>query len=156
MEDKDILKDKIRRTNFRFLGTYDVQIKQDINGNVAALPVYNNGGFIIMYDTLLNKIYNKQIVLNPNTLRVLIYFAKHIGFNTNVIKVTQAAISKEMKISQPQVNSAIQDLKDIRLIEARGHSEYIMNHNYIFRGNMLKFYEDYKALYPDEQGEIYD
>ena len=156
MEDNSILKGKIRRTNFRFLGTYDVQLKKDVIGNVATLPIYNNGGFIGMYDTLLNKIYNKQIILNPNTLRVLIYFAKNIGFNTNVIKVTQSTISKEIKMSQPQVNSAIQDLKDIRLIEARGHSEYIINHNYIFRGNMLKFYEDYKALYPDEHGETYD
>jgi hypothetical protein len=41
------------------------------------------------------------------------------------------------------------------MIDVRSHSEYIINHNYIFRGNMLQFYEDYKSLYPDQEGEIF-
>ncbi|MBQ3306965.1 MAG: replication/maintenance protein RepL [Bacilli bacterium] len=156
MIDKDTeLKLKIRSTVFRFTGNIEDRLKQDKEGNNVYIPTYTNGGFIILYDTLLDKIYNGNIEISASALRIIVYFAKHIGFNTNVIHVKQQDISKELHITLATVNKCIQYLKDIRVIYPAGHCDIIINHNYIFRGNMLQFYEDYKRLYPDQEGEIF-
>ena len=114
-----------------------------------------NGGFVIFYDNLLDKIYKGNIEITSSALRIIVYFAKHIEFNSNVIKVRQQDIAKELNLTLATVNKCIQYLKDIRVIYPIGHCDIIINHNYIFRGNMLQFYEDYKRLYPDQKGEIF-
>ena len=70
-------------------------------------------------------------------------------------RMTQQDIAKELNLTLATVNKCIQYLKDIRVIYPIGHCDIIINHNYIFRGNMLQFYEDYKRLYPDQKGEIF-
>lgn len=149
------LKSKIRSTVFRFTGNVEDRSRKDINGNTVYIPQYTNGGFVILYDTLLDKIYKGNIEISAAALRIVVYFAKHIGFNTNVIHTRQQDIAKELHLTVATVNKCIQYLKDIRLIYPIGHCDIIINHNYIFRGNMLQFYEDYKRLYPDQQGEIF-
>ena len=153
--DKDIeLKVKIRSTVFPFKGSIEDRLKKDVNGNQVYIPTYTNGGFVIFYDNLLDKIYKGNIEITSSALRIIVYFAKHIEFNSNVIKVRQQDIAKELNLTLATVNKCIQYLKDIRVIYPIGHCDIIINHNYIFRGNMLQFYEDYKRLYPDQKGEI--
>ena len=154
--DKDIeLKVKIRSTVFPFKGSIEDRLKKDVNGNQVYIPTYTNGGFVIFYDNLLDKIYKGNIEITSSALRIIVYFAKHIEFNSNVIKVRQQDIAKELNLTLVTVNKCIQYLKDIRVIYPIGHCDIIINHNYIFRGNMLQFYEDYKRLYPDQKGEIF-
>ena len=153
---KDLeLKVKIKRTKFRFTGTVEDRKRKDSTGNTVYIPQYVNDGFVIFYDRLLDKIYNNTIKITQTELRVLIWFAKHIEFNSNWIKATQREIAFTIGLDVMQVNKALHSLEDINMIDVRSHSEYIINHNYIFRGNMLQFYEDYKRLYPDQKGEIF-
>ena len=136
--DKDIeLKVKIRSTVFPFKGSIEDRLKKDINGNQVYIPTYTNGGFVIFYDRLLDKIYNNTIKITQTELRVLIWFAKHIEFNSNWIKATQREIASAIGLDVMQVNKALHSLEDINMIDVRSHSEYIINHNYVFRGNML-------------------
>lgn len=153
---KDIeLKVKIKRTNFRFLGTIEDRKRVDSSGNVVYIPQYVSDGFVIFYDTLLQKLYKNMYKLNGTDIRVLFWFAINIDFNSNCVKASQRTIANDIGIDTMQVNKALHNLESIRLIDIRSHSEYIVNHNYIFKGNMLQFYEDYKRLYPDEVGETF-
>lgn len=149
------LRVKIKRTNFRFTGTIEDRKRKDITGNTVYIPQYVNDGFVIFYDRLLNKIYDNAIKINQTDLRVLIWFAKNIEFNSNWLKASQRDIAADIGIDVAQVNKSLHNLENIGMIDIRSHSEYIINHNYIFRGNMLQFYEDYKRLYPDQEGEIF-
>ena len=153
---KDIeLKVKIKRTKFRFTGTVEDRKRKDSTGNTVYIPQYVNDGFVIFYDRLLDKIYNNTIKITQTELRVLIWFAKHIEFNSNWIKATQREIASAIGLDVMQVNKALHILEDINIIDVRSHCEYIIKHNQIFRGNMLQFYEDYKRLYTDKKGEIF-
>ena len=98
--DKDIeLKVKIRSTVFPFKGSIEDRLKKDIDGNQVYIPTYTNGGFVIFYDNLLDKIYKGNIEITSSALRIIVYFAKHIEFNSNVIKVRQQDIAKELNLT---------------------------------------------------------
>ena len=72
--DKDIeLKLKIRSTVFPFKGSIEDRLKKDVNGNQVYIPTYTNGGFVIFYDNLLDKIYKGNIEITSSALRIIVY-----------------------------------------------------------------------------------
>ena len=153
MED---IRNRIVRTNFKFKGEVISKSKQDVNNNIVDIPVYSNGGFVLLYDNILQKIRNKLIKFNPTDWVVIAYFATEIGYNTNVVNVSQRKIASETNLDYHQVYDSVRKLQDYNIIQVYNSSKIVINQNYIFRGDILKFYEDYKMLYPDQKGEIFD
>ena len=155
METLDEIKTRINRTNFVFFGTPADKRKKTTDGTYVYIPSFENGGFVAWYDRLLDKFIDKSYNMNGSTFRVLCYIAKHIGFNTNAINITQTGLCNALHITLKTVNDAISDLQKMNLLYRYTNGKYIVNHNYIFRGDIRQFYEDYKRLYPDQAGEIF-
>lgn len=146
--------ERIVRTNFRFTGAIVAKSRKSLNGEIVDIPVYSNGGFVILYDNLLNKIRTKRIKLNSTDLIILVYIASELDYNTNIIRINQTKIANDCDLTQAQVSKSLKVLEDARLIQTKLRSGIVVNQNYIFKGDILKFYTEYRNLYPDEIGEI--
>jgi len=146
---------RIKRTNFVFYGSPADKRKKTTDGSYVYIPSYENGGYVAWYDRILDKFINKTYNMNASTFRVLCYIARNIGFNTNIINITQRGICNALHITLKTVNEAIDELQSMNLLLRYGNGKYLVNHNYIFRGDLRQFYEDYKFLYPDQEGEIF-
>lgn len=146
---------RIRRTNFVFYGSPADKRKKTTDGSYVYIPSFDNGGYVAWYDRMLDKFIDKSYVMNGSTFRVLCYIARNIGFNTNIIHITQRGLCNALHITLKTVNESIDDLQRMGLLYRYGNGKYLVNHNYIFRGDLRQFYEDYMLLYPDQKGEIF-
>lgn len=82
---------------------------------------------------------------------IFIHICKNIDFNSNVIKFTEKDIIDEYSISVETFYNGLNVLYNFDVIKATTRkSVYIVNHNYIFRGNYTEFIQLYKEMYSDK------
>lgn len=82
---------------------------------------------------------------------IFIHICKNIDFNSNVIKFTEKDIIDEYSISVETFYNGLNVLYNFDVIKPTTRkSVYIVNHNYIFRGNYTEFIQLYKEMYNDK------
>lgn len=149
-----ISKDKVARTFVRFEGSPSTYEKKDIYGTMCTLPKIENGNYFCIYDKLAEKFRTRQYKMNSNDFAVLMSIMFHLEFNSNIVCLSNKEIAKETGIDQHNIGLNIESLENCHLICRRGR-KIIVNVNYLFKGNIVEFYEAYKEYYPEDKGVMF-
>lgn len=97
------------------------------------------------------EILNKERYFNGATLHLFNYICRNLAYMSNVIEFTESAITEYYGISTHTFYKALQTLYTANVIKPTTRkSVYIVNHNYIFRGNYTEFIQLYKEMYSDK------
>lgn len=161
----DINKELIKETVFPFnINPLDYNSNSDIIRDIKKLVEGNSsikvciiedeqvrysGNFFQIY---WDGMYNLRD-LRAHGLSMLNYIYRNIKFGSNWIVLNQTSISKELMVKQQRVYDGISQLINNGFI-VKGvncpNNVYIINHNYIFKGDRNKFINDYIKLYYKE------
>lgn len=97
------------------------------------------------------EILDKERYFNEATLHLFNYICRNLAYMSNVIEFTESAITEYYGISTHTFYKALQTLYTANVIKPTTRkSVYIVNHNYIFRGNYTEFIQLYKEMYSDK------
>lgn len=97
------------------------------------------------------EILDKERYFNEATLHLFNYICRNLAYMSNVIEFTESAITEYYGISTNTFYKALQTLYTANVIKPTTRkSVYIVNHNYIFRGNYIEFIQLYKEMYSDK------
>lgn len=97
------------------------------------------------------EILDKERYFNEATLHLFNYICRNLAYMSNVIEFTESAITEYYGISPHTFYKALQTLYTANVIKPTTRkSVYIVNHNYIFRGNYTEFIQLYKEMYSDK------
>lgn len=97
------------------------------------------------------EILDKERYFNEATLHLFNYICKNLAYMSNVIEFTESAITEYYGIKSHTFYKALQTLYTANVIKPTTRkSVYIVNHNYIFRGNYIEFIQLYKEMYNDK------
>ena len=97
------------------------------------------------------EILDKERYFNEATLHLFNYICRNLAYMSNVIEFTESAITEYYGISTHTFYKALQTLYTANVIKPTTRkSVYIVNHNYIFRGNYTEFIQLYKEMYGDK------
>lgn len=81
-----------------------------------------------------------NIRLNSNTFALLMYICDCIEFNSNAVKITREKAANALQINVTTVDDAINNLCDYDVIcKTDIRSLFIINHNVVFKGNLVDF-----------------
>lgn len=132
---KDYESDKISTTSFI----------DDINTEVSfTKDKINSEEFIKIHPLLISNLVDK----GASVIAVLGFFMQTIKYNSNCVHATSEQIASTMNISIRAVKDAIDYLCQKQVIaKTTIQSEYIINHNLIFKGSIEKFVKAYNKLY---------
>ena len=133
--------------------------KDVINGLISDITIkkkFNSSKFYTITDTMEESHYD----LSRPALLLFAYIGYNLLWNSNYISITEKEFSKKTKYDRDSFNRAIQELiKHKILAKTTRKSLYIVNHNLIFRGNLMKFIGIYQRKYPtpaliDDKGRV--
>lgn len=97
------------------------------------------------------EILDKERYFNEATLHLFNYICRNLAYMSNVIEFTESAITEYYGISTHTFYKALQTLYTANVIKPTTRkSVYIVNHNYIFRGNYTEFIQLYKEMHSDK------
>ena len=132
---KDYESDKISTTSFI----------DDINTEVSfTKDKINSEEFIKIHPLLISNLVDK----GASVIAVLGFFMQTIKYNSNCVHATVNEIMSTMNLSDKSVREAIDYLCQKQVIaKTTIQSEYIINHNLIFKGSIEKFVKAYNKLY---------
>lgn len=132
---KDYESDKISTTSFI----------DDINTEVSfTKDKINSEEFIKIHPLLISNLIDK----GASVIAVLGFFMQTIKYNSNCVHATSEQIASTMNISIRAVKDSIDYLCQKQVIaKTTIQSEYIINHNLIFKGSIEKFVKAYNKLY---------
>lgn len=103
------------------------------------------------YVRVAMEILDKERYFNEATLHLFNYICRNLAYMSNVIEFTESAITEYYGISTHTFYKALQTLYTANVIKPTTRkSVYIVNHNYIFRGNYTEFIQLYKEMYSDK------
>lgn len=132
---KDYEQNKVSTTSFI----------DDINTEVSfTKDKINSEEFIKIHPLLISNLIDKGV----SVIAVLGFFMQTIKYNSNCIHATAEQIASTMNISIRAVKDSIDYLCQKQVIaKTTIQSEYIINHNLIFKGSIEKFVKAYNKLY---------
>lgn len=132
---KDYELDKISTTSFI----------DDINTEVSfTKDKINSEEFVKIHPLLISNLVDK----GASVIAVLGFFMQTIKYNSNCVHATSEQIASAMNISIRAVKDSIDYLCQKQVIaKTTIQSEYIINHNLIFKGSIEKFVKAYNKLY---------
>ena len=101
------------------------------------------------------EILDKERYFNEATLHLFNYICRNLAYMSNVIEFTESAITEYYGIKSHTFYKALQTLYTANVIKPTTRkSVYIVNHNYIFRGNYTEFIQLYKEMYNDKDVSV--
>lgn len=132
---KDYESDKVSTTSFI----------DDINTEVSfTKDKINSEEFIKIHPLLISNLVDK----GASVIAVLGFFMQTIKYNSNCVHATVNEIMSTMNLSDKSVREGIDYLCQKQVIaKTTIQSEYIINHNLIFKGSIEKFVKAYNKLY---------
>lgn len=87
--------------------------------------------------------------------KIIGYIVKHIEFNVNCIYFTYNNVNVFAHIDNNAYSKAISELVKHEVIRTTNRrSLYIVNHNYVFKGNIIKFINKYNKKYDGETATV--
>lgn len=106
--------------------------------------------FVKIHPYLLSDLLGK----GESIIAVLAFIIKKLQYNSNCIHATTNEIAKEQNISVRIVKEAIDYLCVCQVIaKTTIQSEYIINHNLIFKGDIMEFVKAYNKLYDKQYAQ---
>lgn len=110
----------------------------------------NSDEFVKIHPLLISMLLGK----GESVLAVLGFFIQSLNYNSNCIHATINEISSTMAISDKSVREGIDYLCYKKVIaKTTIQSEYIINHNIIFKGKIEDFVKAYNKLYDGKYAE---
>lgn len=131
---------------------YEVKTKaKDIDDIQVLIHHYSNGNFYRIFDSFDES--NKR--LNKLALQLIFHIGKNIKYNSNVIEFSYDDIIFRYKCDRHTINDTLNILIDTNVIRKTNvQSRFVVNHNYIFRGDFTLFVKTYEFLYNGEYAEL--
>ena len=103
------------------------------------------------YVTFGNELSSKLIKLNKGSIAIISYICNNIKWCSNKITFTESDITNYAHIDSKTFYIALNELYNEQvIINTTKKSTYVVNHNYIFRGNYTEFIQLYKEMYNDK------
>lgn len=97
------------------------------------------------------EVLDKERYFNKAALHLFNYICRNLSSMSNVIEFTERSITEYYGIKPNTFYKALQTLYTVNVLKPTTRkSVYIVNHNYIFRGNYTKFIQLYKEMYGDK------
>ncbi len=87
-------------------------------------------------------------------VRIILYIAAKLKYNSNVFVADYNEISKELNVSKNTIQRSFIDICESYnqiIIKTNKPKTYLINHNILFRGSYDEFIEIYNELYDGEQ-----
>lgn len=102
-----------------------------------------------------------RVKVSSTASKIIGYIVKYVDFNVNYIYFTYNNVNAYAHIDNNAYAKAISELVTHNVIQITNRrSLYIVNHNYIFKGNIIRFIDKYNKKYNgelaslNEKGEI--
>lgn len=151
--DKDI--DKIYPTIYEIKAPEIVDGEPDYEKKIRAIRASIAGRRFCCLD--YNYMLRPDINLNKSSYELLWYIIKIIEFNSNAVKFTKEEAAKQLNVSVNTIDNCIEDLcnNDI-MCKTDIRSTFIINHNVIFKGNLVDFMILYKEVFGNSRPEVID
>ena len=106
--------------------------------------------FVKIHPYLLSDLLGR----GESVIAVLAFVIKKLQYNSNCIHATTNEIAKEQNISVRTVKDAIDYLCVCQVIaKTTIQSEYIINHNLVFKGDIIEFVKAYDKLYDKQYAQ---
>lgn len=97
------------------------------------------------------EVLDKERYFNEAALHLFNYICRNLSYMSNVIEFTESSITEYYDIKPHTFYKALQTLYTANVLKPTTRkSVYIVNHNYIFRGNYTEFIQLYKEMYSDK------
>lgn len=97
------------------------------------------------------EVLDKERYFNEAALHLFNYICRNLSYMSNVIEFTESSITEYYNIKPHTFYKALQTLYTANVLKPTTRkSVYIVNHNYIFRGNYTEFIQLYKEMYSDK------
>lgn len=114
-----------------------------VDTNTTQIKRVDKSKYCILYESGVFALSS----LNSAGIKVLQYIILNIEFNSNVIKIKQTKVAEDLKESQVNISRGIKNLIDAKFIEKLDDSfEYGINHNFFFKGDRRKLYDELTNL----------
>ncbi len=120
----------------------------DINTEITfTIDKADTNQFVKIHPLLISNLLDS----GKSVFAVLGYFIQTIKYNSNCIHATVETIASTMNMSIRSIKDGIEYLCEKQVIaKTTIQSEYIINHNLIFKGSIEKFIKAYNKLYNGE------
>lgn len=103
------------------------------------------------YVSVAMEVLDKERYFNEAALHLFNYICRNLSYMSNVIEFTESSITEYYDIKPHTFYKALQTLYTANVLKPTTRkSVYIVNHNYIFRGNYTEFIQLYKEMYSDK------
>lgn len=107
----------------------------DSEGNNYIIERYSNGEYIIMYDKL-------DILEDEFTFpcyKLLKYLKRRLIFGSNLVTFDKEEFISRYKLAESTFYDAIKIFIRLGILSKYRKNHYIVNHNIIFKGNIVEF-----------------
>uniref|UniRef100_A0AAU8MHF6 Replication protein n=1 Tax=Geladintestivirus 3 TaxID=3233135 RepID=A0AAU8MHF6_9CAUD len=97
--------------------------------------------------------------MNILQVRIILYIAAKLKYNSNVFEANYDEMSKELNVSSKTVMNNFVSLCDgyNQIISKTNRPKtYLINHNVIFKGKLEEFIRDYKVMYDGRKASFDD
>lgn len=150
---KDI--DKIYPTIYEIKAPEIIDGEPDYEKKIKAIKANIAGRRFCCLD--YNYMLNSNVDITKNSYKLLWYIIKIIEFNSNAVKFTREEVAKYLDVNLTTVNDCIEDLCNNDIIcKTDIRSTFIINHNVIFKGNLVDFMVLYKEVFGNSKPEVVD
>lgn len=131
---------------------YEVKTKaKDIDDIQVLIHHYSNGNFYRIFDSFDES--DKR--LNKLALQLIFHIGKNIKYNSNVIEFSYDDIINKYVCKRNTIADTLNILINTNIIRKTNvQSRFVVNHNYIFRGDFTLFVKTYEFLYNGEYAEL--
>lgn len=123
----------------------------DINTEITfTIDKADTNQFVKIHPLLISNLLDS----GKSVFAVLGYFIQTIKYNSNCIHATAETIASTMNMSIRSIKDGIEYLCEKQVIaKTTIQSEYIINHNLLFKGSIEKFIKAYNKLYGGRYAE---
>lgn len=131
------------KSSFSYIDSINTKVSFD-------KEIMNSDEFVKIHPLLISMLLGK----GESVLAVLGFFIQSLNYNSNCIHATINEISSTMAISDKSIREGIDYLCQRKVIaKTTIQSEYIINHNIIFKGKIEDFVKAYNKLYDGKYAE---
>lgn len=92
-------------------------------------------------------------------VRIILYIAAKLKYNSNVFVADYTEISKELNVSTNTIQRSFIDICESYnqiIIKTNKPKTYLINHNVIFKGKLEDFIRDYNVMYDGQKANFDD
>lgn len=151
--DKDI--DKIYPTIYEVKAPDIMDGEPDYEKKLKMIKANIAGRRFCCFD--YNYALRNDINISKSSYELLWYIISIIEFNSNAVKFTKEEAAKQLNVSISTIDNCIEDLCDNDIIcKTDIRSMFIINHNVIFKGNLVDFMILYKEVFGNNKPELAD